>query len=226
MNPLALLHEDFLLVLAALLSIINPLGLAFVYREMTRWAAEGERKQLANRIGLYALVVILTSYFVGRYVLAFFGIDLPALRIAGGFVVATSGWQLLNAAIPDPNPTPATPAAMDTAPLMQMAFYPLTMPLTTGPGTIAVCIALGAARTQRYGAEQIYAVIGFLAAALITVLAVVLCYRNAHRLAQAVGPEGESIVKRLSAFLLLCIGVQIMATGFLDLLRPLLAGQA
>jgi multiple antibiotic resistance protein len=221
MNPVDLLRDDFLLVLAALLSIINPLGLAFVFREMTVWATPSERTQLARRIGLYALIVILTSYFVGRYLLTIFGVDLPALRIAGGLVVATSGWQLLNASSPDPNPRPPTPEAMDTAPLMQMAFYPLTMPLTTGPGTIAVSIALGAARTERYGQAFYSAVIGFVVAALLTAGAIVLCYTNAHRLARAVGAEGERIVKKLSAFLLLCIGVQIIATGALDLLAPL-----
>lgn len=216
---LGVLADDFLLVLAALLSIINPLGVAFIFREMTVWATPSERAVLARRVAINALVVILASYFVGRFVLGFFGIELAALRIAGGLIVATSGWSLLNA----PAQKPATPEAMDTAPLAQMAFFPLTLPLTTGPGTIAVSIALGAARTERQGGAMLSAVAGFVLAALLTACAIWLCYRYADRLARAIGPEGENVVKRLSAFLLVCIGVQIMATGVTDLLRPLLA---
>ncbi len=216
---LSILRHDTLLALATLVSIINPLGIAFVFREMTIWATPSERAALSRRIALYALAVILCSYFVGSVVLGVFGIGLPALRIAGGLVVAMSGFSLLNA----PDRTEAAPQAMDTAPVMQMAFFPLTMPLTTGPGTITVSIALGAARSERTGAGLISAALGFMAAAVAMSVLIWACYRYADRLSRLVGPEGTRVVTRLSAFLLLCVGVQIIATGVLDLITPLLA---
>jgi multiple antibiotic resistance protein len=217
------LSSDTILALATLVSIINPLGIAFVFREMTIWATPSERAALSRRIALYSLAVILSSYFFGNLVLGFFGIGVPSLRIAGGIVVATSGFALLNA--PDPGAGASAPQAMDTAPVMQMAFFPLTMPLTTGPGTISVAIALGAGRSERTGAEVFSAATGFVAAAMVMAALIWFCYRNADRLSRVVGVEGTRVVTRLSAFLLLCVGVQIIATGVTELVQPLLAGR-
>lgn len=211
--------DDFLLAFVALLSIINPVGLVFVFREMTVWAAASERKALSSRIAVYALAVMLCSYFLGTFVLAFFGITLPVLRIAGGLVVASAGWGLLQKR-PEQE---SAPAAMDTAPIMQMAFYPLTMPLTTGPGTIAVSIALGAARAEREGYLIASAVGGFVAAAIAVAGIILLCYRNADRIVRMAGNEGARIVTTLSAFLLLCVGIQIIVTGVLEVARLAIA---
>jgi multiple antibiotic resistance protein len=215
------LVDDFLLALVALISIINPVGVVFVFREMTVWAAASERKRLATRIALYALAVILASYFVGTFVLAFFGITLPALRIGGGLVVAAAGWNLLQR-----RPEQAgAPQAMDTAPIMQMAFFPLTMPLTTGPGTIAVSIALGAARSERTGELLATAVSGFMAAALVMAGIIWLAYRNADRIVRLAGNEGSRVITTLSAFLLLCVGIQIMLGGISEFAAGLLAAR-
>ena len=141
--------NDFFLAFASLVAIINPLGVAFVFRRLTIWATPSERAQLSTRIAVYAMAVILGSYFFGRFVLGFFGITLPALRIAGGIIVALSGWQLLNR-----SEQPAAPEATNNASPVSMAFFPLTMPLTAGPGTITVAIALGAARERHWGADS------------------------------------------------------------------------
>lgn len=208
------LADDFLLALVALVSIVNPIGVVFVFREMTVWAAASERKRLAIRIALYALAVILASYFVGTFVLAFFGITLPALRIGGGLVVAAAGWGLLQRK-PEPE---GTPKAMDTAPIMRMAFFPLTMPLTTGPGTIAVSIALGAARSERTGELLVTAVGGFVGAAVVMAFVIWIAYRNADRIVRLTGNEGARVITTLSAFLLLCVGIQIMLAGIAEFL--------
>jgi multiple antibiotic resistance protein len=206
--------NDFSLAFASLVAIINPLGLAFVFRRLTIWATPSERAKLSTRIALYAVAVILGSYFFGRFVLGFFGITLPALRIAGGIVVALSGWQLLNR-----SEQPSAPEVTNTASPASMAFFPLTMPLTTGPGTITVAIALGAARAERTGIGVLVAIAAFLLATLAVAAIVLLCYRNADRLAQLVGQEGARVVTSLSAFLLLCVGVQIITAGAIDLAR-------
>jgi multiple antibiotic resistance protein len=207
------LIDDFLIAFVALLSIINPVAIIFVFREMTIWAAPSERNALASRIALYALSVILASYFLGTFVLAFFGITLPVLRIAGGLVVAAAGWGLLQR-----KPEPANkPAAMDTAPLRQMAFFPLTMPLTTGPGTIAVAIALGASRAEHTGGLLVSAIGGFVVAAVVVSGIIWLCYRNADRLVRFTGSEGARVATTLAAFLLLCVGIQIMVNGALEI---------
>jgi len=198
--------NDFTLAFASLVAIINPLGVAFVFRRLTIWATPSER------------AVILGSYFFGRFVLGFFGITLPALRIAGGMIVALSGWQLLNR-----SEQSASPEVTNHASPVSMAFFPLTMPLTAGPGTITVAIALGAARAERSGIGVLIAIAAFFLATLAVAAIVLLCYRNADRLAQLVGQEGARVVTSLSAFLLLCVGVQIITAGAIDLARLAIA---
>ena len=210
--------NDLSLAFASLVAIINPLGVAFVFRRLTISATASERAQLSTRIALYAMAVILGSYFFGRFVLGFFRITLPALRIAGGIIVALSGWQLLNR-----SEQPAPPEVTNNASPVSMAFFPLTMPLTAGPGTITVAIALGAARAERSGIGVLIAIAAFFLATLVVAAIVLLCYRNADWLAKLVGQEGARIVTSLSAFLLLCVGVQIITAGAIDLARLAIA---
>ncbi|HWT08996.1 MAG TPA: NAAT family transporter [Roseomonas sp.] len=204
---------------STMLSIINPFGIAFVFHDMTRWLTQRERARLARQIGINSFIVLVVAMFLGSRVLSFFGISLEALRIGGGLAVAASGWTMLRA---EPE-TKAAPAAMDTAPIERMAFFPLTLPLTTGPGSIAAAIALGAERSG--GAQDVLLVSAL--SALMVAASVAACvwvaYAYAEPIARRIGPQGTLIATKLTAFLLLCIGVQIILTGASDALRPLLA---
>ena len=135
----------FLLAFPALFSIVNPIGAALIFNEVTAQRSRNERRAMANRIAVYSGIVLLTSLWLGGYVLNFFGVSLSALRIAGGLVVAVRAWSLLMQpeVHEERKATSAEPAqTMEDDP----AFFPLTMPLTTGPGTIAVAIALSSQR--------------------------------------------------------------------------------
>lgn len=215
MNYFHRVGTEFLLGFVTLLSIINPLGISFVFFDMSHWLSQAERTSLARRISVYSFIVILASLITGSTILAFFGISLSALRIAGGLSVAAAGWTMLNAV---PVHAREHREAMDTAPVTEMAFFPFTVPLTTGPGTIAAAIALGANEFVIRNAS------GFgLAALLVSVtvsLIIFLTYSHASTVAGWIGAEGTRVVTRLSAFLLLCVGVQIMLTGVVDVLHP------
>ena len=135
---------DFLFGFGALFAIINPYGMAFVFLDRTVSLSESERARIAFRVAIYAFCVLLVSMFVGSEIMRFFGISMPALRIAGGLVVAATGWSMLHAA-----PLAAGEHASSSAnyaAIRGMAFFPLTIPLTTGPGTIATAIAISTNR--------------------------------------------------------------------------------
>jgi multiple antibiotic resistance protein len=217
---LAKLISLWLFGFSTMLSIINPFGIAFVFHDMTRWLTQRERARLARQIGINSFIVLIVAMFLGSRVLSFFGISLEALRIGGGLAVAASGWTMLRA---EPTEAKAAPNAMDTAPIERMAFFPLTLPLTTGPGSIAAAIALGA---ERSGGSQDVLLVSALSALMVaaSVAACVwLAYAYAEPIARRIGTQGTLIATKLTAFLLLCIGVQIMLTGVSDALRPLLA---
>ena len=212
----------FLLAFTALFSIVNPLSGAFIFFGATRELDPVVRAAVARWVSIYAFCIVAVSLYVGAYVLGFFGVSIPVLRVAGGIIVAASGWRMLNA--PDAteqrrNETPE-PRTMDVAP-SRLAFYPLTMPLTTGPGTISVAISLGAGRPTGFHAPLLEFFIETLFATAILALLIYLFYRNSARIAQFIGATGTTIVVRLSAFLLFCIGIQVSWNGMAELLSTL-----
>ena len=211
----------FFLVYAGLFPIVNPIGNAPIFLALTRHCADKERHALALRVAINGFFLLLGSLFVGSYVLEFFGITLPVLRIAGGVVVTTFGWTLLHAGEELANQSAAEAARGPGAPAD--AFYPLTMPLTVGPGAISVAIALGSERPKEASDFAHLAVVAGVAVAGLAAVAVTIyiCYRFAEPTIAALGKHGSNVVVRLSAFLLLCIGVQIVWTGFSELQAPL-----
>ena len=159
---------------------------------------------------MHSFFLLLGSLFIGSHVLGFFGITLPILRIAGGLAVSSFGWRLLRDGI-EPSHDPG-PDAKDGR---VEAFYPLTMPLTVGPGSISVAITLGAQRPQNLALADIVVVGATAVVALFAISAtVLLCYRFADRMVAMLGPSGISVLVRLSAFILLCIGIQIIWSGY------------
>jgi multiple antibiotic resistance protein len=112
-------------------------------------------------------------------------------------------------------------------PPSRLAFYPLTMPLTTGPGTISVAISIGAGRPSASHPTLLFEFfLETLAAVALLSLLVYGFYRNSARLAEWIGPTGTTIVVRLSAFLLFCIGIQVLWNGLAELLGTLPLGSA
>jgi multiple antibiotic resistance protein len=209
-----------LLVVAALLPIVNPLGTAPIFLSMTAGGSRAAREILAQRIAVNGLLLLVASLFMGCHVLDFFGISLPVVQVGGGLVLVATGWRLL-----DQSDQPAAPAETATSSdeqLVRQAFYPLTLPITVGPGSIAVAIALGA-NTRAHGAWLVTVVSAELIGVTVVALAVYLCFRFAEPMAKLLGETGTSVIVRLSSFILLCIGVQIVWNGVSTLLTTLLS---
>jgi multiple antibiotic resistance protein len=212
--------QNFLLALSALFSIVNPIGSALIFSQVTASRSHDERAELARRIAVYSAIVMLGALWGGAYILSFFGVSLSALRIAGGLVVASRAWTLLEA--PEQNEERKQEQASASEGCSDVAFYPLTMPFTTGPGTISVAIALGS--NLPVGEPGFAAfVLGASAAAIVIAVMVWVSYAWADSLVALLGPARARIIARLAAFLLLCVGTQITLNGVTDVLRPLLA---
>jgi multiple antibiotic resistance protein len=206
--------KTLLLAFTAFFSIVNPLSSAFIFFGATQGLDERLRAQLSRWVAIYAFAIVTTSLYIGAYVLEFFGISLPVLRVAGGIVIAMSGWKMLTG--PDATEQRRSETASALRPAVvpsSLAFYPLTMPLTTGPGTISVAISVGAARPNGFGEAWLAFVFETVLAVTLLCLAVYVLYRNSARIAQAIGATGTTIVVRLSAFLLFCIGIQVFWNG-------------
>jgi multiple antibiotic resistance protein len=205
----------FLLAFPGLVSIVNPLGGAFIFLSATRRLTVEMREPLARWVAIHSFVLLSASVYVGAYVLGFFGISMPVLRAAGGIVIAMAAWKMLNAE--DDAKLSVDIGRLEPGSASRLAFYPLTMPLTTGPGSMSVAIALGTSRQP--GARHLLPfLIGSLVTTLLLCLLIYACYRHSDRIAKVAGPTGTAIAMRLSAFLLFCIGIQVLWTGVAELL--------
>jgi multiple antibiotic resistance protein len=226
MDPL-----DFIKVLAVtfitLFPIVNPVGDAPIFLSLTRRYPQSARKVLARKISAYGFVLLAGSFLFGSEVLAFFGITLAVIQITGGLIVAGMGWSLLK------QEGVASVEEEESATLqdaLRHAFYPLTLPVTIDPGSIAVAITLGAHVRHQAGSGFAHGYprhfIAALAGIFLVCVLVGLCYGSADRLIRKIGESGTNIVTRLSAFILMAIGIQILWNGLSSGLPELLAHTA
>lgn len=214
------LVRNALLVVGALFPIVNPIGNTPIFLSMTRGLSTQGRYVLARMIALNGLILILTSIFVGTHILTLFGISLPVVQVGGGLVVISTGWALLRQPNQDKGAEEGDREECHEADYSRQAFYPLTLPLTVGPGSISVAIAVGANRP--HGSEWRLSVIcGMLLGALLIAASIYLSYRFAERIGRALGDSVMNVVIRLSSFILVCIGVQILWNGLSALLRTI-----
>src|SRR3974390_1490121 len=211
--------KSTLLILTALFPIVNPLGGAPIFLSLTHYYSAEQRRILSRRIALNSFVLIVASYFIGTHILAFFGISLPVVQIGGGLVVVSTGWAMLKQKDEDTTKNDVH-RSVDAHDLFTKAFYPLTLPLTVGPGSISVAITLGA-NEPHTDHRIVFSILRAVIGAVLIAASVYLCYAFADRLAQALGATAMSVIMRLSSFLLVCIGVQIIWNGLSTLLRSL-----
>jgi multiple antibiotic resistance protein len=214
--------KAMILVPITLLPILNPIAVAPIFLSMTGPMEEKMAARLAKRIAINCFFLLMGAIFIGSYVLDFFGISLPIVRVAGGIVVGMAGWKLLNDQGQDKlrNSVAETAGQWTHEELRKHSFFPFSFPLTVGPGAIAASITLGA----QLPAKPIDWILTGIASALgviLTTIGVYLSYRFARNLERVLGDVGTTVLMRLSAFILLCIGIEIGWSGMSELIEHL-----
>jgi multiple antibiotic resistance protein len=214
---LAAYANSLLFTLATLLPIVNPLGTAPVFLSLTADLPLDVRHRVAAAVGRHAFLLLVAAMLIGTYVLRLFGVSLPIVRIGGGLLVTANGWKLLH----EETHRTETPEPQDTweREVARRAFFPLTFPLTVGPGSVSVAITLGA-RIRSGGSWSSTELLANLVAVAVIAVIVFLSYRFAGKLIDTLGETGTVVFLRLSSFILLCIGVSIVWSGIVDLVQP------
>jgi multiple antibiotic resistance protein len=210
--------KSILLVVSALFPIVDPIGGSPVFLLLTSDYTMETRKLLARHIALNSFILLIASFTIGSHVLSFFGISLPVVQVGGGLIVISTGWAMLNQK--DGGDRATTGKTVHCTDALRDAFYPLTLPLTVGPGSISIAITLGANEPRRLGANLLALLAAAIGSAFVAAT-IYLCYAFADRLAGVMGPTGMNVILRLSSFLLVCIGVQILWNGVSKLLISL-----
>jgi multiple antibiotic resistance protein len=208
--------KNLFIIVSALLPIVDPVGGSAFFLAMTNEYLPDARRALSWQIALNSFVLLVASYFVGTYILAFFGISLPIVQVGGGIVLVTMGWAILLQR--DEGCDAADRKNIHPRDAVREAFYPLTLPLTVGPGSISVAITLGANAAHSHALHPLMILAALVGSALIA-LSIFLCYGFADRLERVLGQTGMSVMIKLSSFLLVCIGAQIVWNGIKALLE-------
>jgi multiple antibiotic resistance protein len=214
--------KSILLILSALFPIVNPLGGSPIFLSLTLDYPASARRLLAWRVAMNSFILLISSYLIGSHILDFFGISIPVVQVGGGLIVISNGWGMLQRKEQHDRDA-ATQKNVNPQDIFRNAFYPLTLPLTVGPGSISVAITLGANEHHHLsdlGANFLAILAAVIGSALVAI-SIYLCYGFADRLAAVIGESGMGIILRLSSFLLVCIGVQILWNGINTLLRSL-----
>ena len=211
--------KSILLILSALFPIVNPLGGSPVFLALTKEYPAPARRILARKVAINSFILLIASFLVGTHVLAFFGISIPVVQVGGGMMVVANGWALLKQK-EDADRGGDVHKNVNLLDIFKNAFYPLTLPLTVGPGSISVAVTLGANIPRHLGPNLMAMLAAVIGSALVGV-SIFLCYGFADRLAALIGDNAMRIILRLSSFLLVCIGVQILWNGASALLRSL-----
>ena len=205
------LLSAFLLTFAGLFPIVNPIESAPFFFGMTAGLTSAERAVMARKVAFNGFALLLGSMVLGPYLLEFFGIRLPVVRIAGGFVVTALGWKLLTQEDWSDHANSELPARRKIG-----SFYPLTMPLTVGPGSMSVAITIGS--RKKPGFPPLAEIASHASGALLGIVAIgisiYLAYRFAAAMAKFLGDTGVEVLVRLSAFILMCIGIEIFWSGY------------
>jgi multiple antibiotic resistance protein len=219
---LGALGKGFLFAFATVLPILNPPAAAPIFLSLTAGATPDTRALLARRIARNTFWLMLGAMVVGGYVLEFFGISLPIVRVGGGLVVAASAWRLLTTSQTASDNRTALADAYTPEMAQRQAFYPLTFPITAGPGSITAAITVGVSLADARLSLALARTGGAVLALLVIGVLLYLAFRYAQQLLRPLGEAGMIIFLRLSAFILLCLGVQIVWNGVHELVLALL----
>ena len=216
--------KSILLILSALFPIVNPLGGSPVFLALTRDYLCPMRRVLALQVALNSFILLIASFLIGTHILHFFGISIPVVQVGGGLIVISNGWTMLKSK-EEGDRGPEVQKEVNPNDVFRSAFYPLTLPLTVGPGSISMAITLGANEPHHLGPNFLAILAAVIGSALVAV-SIYICYGFADRLTRLLGATGMSVVHeiiilRLSSFLLVCIGVQILWNGVSTLVRSL-----
>lgn len=204
--------ELFIYIFAALFSVINPLGAIPIFVGLTQEDSKAERSRISFWTAVNVFIILIISFFVGQYVLAFFGISIDALRIAGGFIIVNSGFSLLNRKFTRGRGVNKE-VENDAQKRNDIALTPLAIPMLAGPGSISLLIAM----YQDYQElDQRAIACGAMAAVALVIF---LVMRSAHYLSGLLGASGIVAISRIIGFIVIAIGVQYISGSVVNIIQ-------
>lgn len=207
--------ELFIFIFGALFSVMNPLGTVPVFVGLTQDNSIKEKRQISFWTSINVLIILLISFFVGNYVLSFFGISLNSLKIAGGLIIASSGFALLTGKFNEHKGMKRDRVQKDIRTRSEISLTPLAIPMLAGPGTISLLITF----KQEY--LKMVEILTILSAIVFTVLCIYLILKSSHLIVKLLGASGINALSRIIGFIVIAIGVEYISSAVIDIISHL-----
>jgi multiple antibiotic resistance protein len=212
MRNLSKKMDIFISIFAALFSVINPLGTVPIFVGLTKEETVSNRNKTAAWTSFNVFLILIISFFIGKYVLAFFGISLNSLKIAGGLIIATSGFSLLSGSFTRHKGMKRMSVQQDLATRSEVSLTPLAIPMLAGPGSISLLI------TMNQSFESTNAYILASSAVLAVSFAVYLVLRSSQFIVKMLGASGINGVSRIIGFIVIAIGVEYVSSAVQEII--------
>jgi len=199
------------MIVMALLSVMNPLGTVPVFVSLTLDHTYQERNKIVFKTALNVLIILLISFFFGKYILIFFGISLNSLKIAGGLIIALSGFSLLSGEFNKHKGMKKEKVKEDLKTRTDISLTPLAIPMVAGPGTISLLITYN----QEYeGLSNITIILGAILAASFCIY---LVLKSSFYIVKTLGASGINALSRIIGFIVIAIGVEFIISAVVNI---------
>ena len=203
----------------SLFPVVNPIGSAVMVTHYFTSLNKQEKRNAVTKIVLYAFFLCVITLFAGHWILELFGITIPVIQLAGGVMICKTGWEFLTDNKSSENKTDGTIELVRKDELQNKLFFPITFPITTGAGTMAVLFTLGAHSASQNFTTYLLNTTALMFSIIAMCVLVYFLYMNTQTLLKYTGSNGEKIINRIVAFLTFCVGLQIAVTGIKALIR-------
>lgn len=207
----------FLTILIGLFSLMNPLSALPIYIGLTAEDSEETKLRTLKKTCFYILVICTVSYYLGVYLLNFFGITIPALRVAGGLIIFRSGWQLLN--VTHKKELKGN-IKEDSNKKDDISFSPLAMPLLAGPGSMSFLITLYSNRSTNVN-QALFQDLAAMLAIVVVMLSIYFIFKYAPKLMKYTGQSGLTSLSKVMGFIVIGIGVQMILSSLATVVKNL-----
>lgn len=205
--------ELFILSFGALFSIMNPLGTVPVFVGLTQENSRKEKGLIAFWTSFNVFVILLISFFFGKYLLVFFGISINSLKIAGGLIIASSGFALLTGKFAEHKGMKRKKVEDDIKKRSEITLTPLAIPMLAGPGTISLLITYNQTYTDTL---EIFI---FLGSMLTTTVLIYIILKSAFLIVKKLGASGINALSRIIGFVVISIGVEYVVSAVINLIQ-------
>jgi len=204
------------MIFGALFSVMNPFGTVPIFVSLTLENTKIERSKIALKTAINVLIILLISFFIGKYILVFFGISINSLKIAGGLIIASSGFALLTGEFNKHKGMKKKTVKVDVETRSEVSLTPLALPMIAGPGTISLLITYN----QEY--FEVNNVLIIIIAIILSAISIFIILNSSYYIVKNLGASGINALSRIIGFIVIALGVEFIISAVFSIVKTII----